>query len=112
MPLSGTPYGYAGPPEAEFEWTDLIYGPTLVYTGAGKIYVIIFIAKSGSQRAEIYDNLSGTDNLLITPWASQYCMCTVINLAGYPIPFSTGLNVGWLSGTEQHLALKIGYLKD
>ena len=113
MPLSGAPYGYAGPPATEFIWTDLIYtAPTLIYTGAGKIYFVILISKGSSQRAYINDNTSGSTNKILEPWANGNAPTTVIPLFGAPIPFSTGLRISWMSGTESNLALKIGYTKD
>ena len=113
MPLSGAPYGYAGPPATEFIWTDLIYtAPTLIYTGAGKIYFVILISKGSSVRAYINDNTSGNEDKILEPWASQYAPTTIMALFGAPIPFSTGLRVSWMSGVEAHLGLKIGYTKD
>ena len=113
MPLSGVPDGYAGPPATELIWTDLIYAPVTIYTGAGKIYIVDLIAKSGTQRAYINDNAdAGESNKILEPWTSQYAPHIIIPLFGAPIPFSTGLSINWLSGTETHLALKIAYTKD
>jgi len=111
MPLSGTPYGYAGPPDTELIWTDLIYAPETIYEGAGKIYLVSLMAKSGAQRAYINDSLDST-NKILEPRASQYTPYVHMPLFGAPIPFSTALRVSWLSGTSTHLALKIAYTKD
>ena len=113
MPLSGVPYGYAGPPATELIWTDLIYAPGTIYVGAGKIYLVSLMAKSGNQRAYINDNDdAGSSNKILEPWASQYTPLVHIPLFGAPIPFSTGLSINWLSGDETYLALKIAYTKD
>lgn len=105
---------YSGPATG-LSWTNVFYAKHNIYSGACKLYMVIFWAvQNTTEYAKINNNTDfGASNLIVETWATQYAPMTIMDFMSNPIPFSTGLSVSYMKDPwNTHLGMKICYKPD